>query len=174
MRRTLAPHGRPRQVRPVDFFERTIHNVWKLTDGDRAVFGLYNWDTNAVLKIDYPAAYADLDPAKTYVGYDFWEDRFVPPFKGRLTAEVPPDSCRVLAVRELMDRPFVISTSRHVASPVFDVISEKWDAAERTLTGMSRVVPCERYELRVVVDGELRRFCFTPDTADFAWRLRFD
>jgi len=28
--------------------------------------------------------------------------------------------------------------------------------------------------LRVVVDGQLRRFCFTPDTADFAWRLRFD
>jgi hypothetical protein len=158
----------------VDFFERTIHNVWKLTDGDRAVFGLYNWDTNAVLKIDYPAAYADLDPAKTYVGYDFWEDRFVPPFKGRLAAEVPPDSCRVLAVRELMDRPFVLSTSRHVASPVFDVVSEKWDAAERTLTGMSRVVPCERYELRVVVNGQLRRFSFTPDTADFAWRLRFD
>ena len=174
LRRTLAPHGRPRQVRPVDFFERTVHNVWKLTDGDRAVFGLYNWDTNAVLKIDYPAAYADLDPAKTYVGYDFWEDRFVPPFKGRLAAEVAPDSCRVLAVRELLDRPFVLSTSRHVASPVFDVVSEKWDAAERTLTGMSRVVACERYELRVVVNGQLRRFSFTPDTADFAWRLRFD
>lgn len=172
LKRTLAPHRKPRQVRPVDYFERTVHNVWKLADGDRAVFGLYNWDTNDTLRIERSLADADLDEGKTYVGFDFWEDRLVPAFSDRFSFEVPPDSCRVIAVRELKNRPFVISTSRHVASPVFDVEEERWDAKARTLSGVSRVVPGERYELRIVVDGKLRRHAFTPVEAVLNWSIK--
>ncbi len=173
LKRTMAPHRMPRQVRPVDYFERVVQNVWSLQDGDRAVFGLYNWDTNKTLKIDYDAAYCDLDPGKTYVGFDFWANELVPAFKGRFAFDVPPDSCRAIAVREMLDRPFVISTSRHVASPVFDVREEKWDARTRTLSGRSTVVPGERYELRIVNGDRLRRVPFTPEVADFAWKVAF-
>lgn len=174
LKRTMAPHRRPRQVRPIDYFERDVHNVWKLSDGDRAVFGLYNWDTSEVLKVDYDAAYCDLDPEKTYVGFDFWANEPVPAFKGRFAFEVPPDSCRAIAVHEAADHPFVISTSRHVASPIFDVVEEKWDAATRTLSGRSTVVPGERYELRIFDGDELHRAAFTPDSADFRWEVRLD
>lgn len=173
LKRTLSPHHRTRQVRPVDYFERTVHNVWKLDGEDCSVFGLYNWSTNGTLAIDYPAAYCDLDPDKTYVGFDFWADKLVPEFKGRFRFDVPADSCRVLAVRERIARPFVISASRHVASPVFDVVEEKWDAGKRILSGRSKVVPGERYELRIVHEGRLRRETFTPRTADFEWAVRF-
>ena len=172
LKRTMAPHRKPRQVRPVDYFERLVNNVWKLTDGDRSVFGLYNWNTNDVLRIDYGAAYCDLDPEKTYVGFDFWANKPVPQFKGRFAFDVPPDSCRAIAVREVLDRPFVLSTSRHVASPVFDVVEEKWDAATRTLSGRSRVVPGESYELRIISGGRLHRVSFTPDVADFKWEVQ--
>ena len=172
LKRTMAPHRKPRQVRPVDYFERLVNNVWKLADGDRSVFGLYNWNTNDVLRIDYGAAYCDLDPEKTYVGFDFWANKPVPQFKGRFAFDVPPDSCRAIAVHEVLDRPFVLSTSRHVASPIFDVVEAKWDAATRTLSGRSTVVPGERYELRIVHDGRLRRVSFTPDAADFPWCVR--
>ncbi len=174
LKRTLAPHRKPLKTRPVDYFERTVHNIWKLTDGDYAVFGLYNWDTNATLKIDRPLAATDLDAAKTYVGFDFWNNQFVPAFSGRFRFDVPPDSCRVIAVRELKSHPFVISTSRHVASPVFEVSDERWDAATRTLSGVSRVVPGESYELRVVVGGQLKRHAFTPESEEFKWRIKVD
>ena len=173
LKRTMAPHGHARQVRPVDYFERTVQNVWKLTDGDRAVFGLYNWGTNGTLRVDYPAAYCDLDPSKTYVGFDFWRDEFVAPFKGRFSFDVPKDDCRVIAVRELIDRPFVISTSRHVASPIIDVAEERWDPSTKTLSGVSTAVPGEPYELRIVVDGAIRRVKYENAESPFRWEVSF-
>ena len=170
LKRTMAPHG-VKAVRPVDFFERTLANVWVLEKGDVRVFGLYNWSTNETLRIDYPAAYCGLDPEKTYVGFDFWANREVGSFSGRFSFEVPSDSCRVIAVRERVGRPFVVSTSRHVASPAFDVVEERWDPATRTLSGRSKVVPGESYELRIFGDGRLHRASFTPSAADFGWKV---
>ncbi len=152
LKRTLAPH-RVKSVRPVDFFERTNANAWVLESGERRIFGLYNWSTNETLKIDYPAAYAGLDPERTYVGFDFWGNEFVPPFRGRLAAEVAPDSCRVISCVPLADRPVLVSTSRHVASPVMDVSDVRWDAKAGMLVGASRRVPGEEYELRVYAPG---------------------
>lgn len=65
------------------------------------------------------------------------------------------DDCRVIAVRALDGtRPVLVSTSRHVASPVIDVTDECWDAAAKTLSGVSKTVPGEAYELRIwVPDG---------------------
>ena len=170
LKRTMAPHG-VKTVRPVDFFERTLANVWVLERGDVRVFGLYNWSTNETLKIDYPVAYCGLDPEKTYVGFDFWANTQVEPFSGRFSFDVPPDSCRAIAVREVVGRPFVVSTSRHVASPAFDVVEERWDPATRTLSGRSKVVPGEPYELRIFCGGSLRRASFTPSAADFVWQV---
>ena len=170
LKRTMSPHG-VKAVRPVDFFERTLANVWVLERGDVRVFGLYNWSTNETLKIDYPAAYCGLDPEKTYVGFDFWANKQVEPFSGRFSFDVPPDSCRAIAVREVVGRPFVVSTSRHVASPAFDVVEERWDPATRTLSGRSKVVPGESYELRIFGDGRLHRASFMPSAADFVWQV---
>ena len=155
LKRTMSPHRHPKCVRPVDYFVRDVNNVWKLTVGDCAVYGLYNWDTNAVLKIDTEAAYADLDENATYVGFDFWNDRFVPSFRGRFAFDVPADDCRVIAVRVFDGtKPVVVSTSRHVASPIFDVVGESWDAQAKALSGVSERVAGEAYELRVhVPDG---------------------
>ena len=155
LKRTLAPHRHPKDVRPVDYLATNINNVWKLTVGEYAVYGLYNWDTNSTLKIDYEAMYADLDPKKMYVGFDFWNNRFLGSFSGRLTAEVPVDDCRVIAVREFDGtRPVLVSTSRHVASPVFDVEKEQW--SDMKLSGRSVTVPGEDYELRVYVPNGMR------------------
>lgn len=187
LRRTLAPHRLYAETRPVDLFETPgVANAWLVRKGDVRVFGLFNWDEKAPLKVDYPAAYAGLDPARTYVGFDFWGKAFVPPFKGALKAELPAASCRVLAVREFDGtRPVLVSTSRHVASPAFDVRSEKWDAAAKTLSGVSSVVAGEPYELRFALpegwtcaDGETAgataRVRLAPKASgDFAWSVRF-
>ncbi len=102
-----------------------------------------------------------LPPAAEYVAFDFWADKFVPPFRETLTAELPAASCRVLAVRPVADRPQLLSTSRHVTQGIVDVLDENWDAASRTLSGTSRVVGGDPYELRIVVPG-----------GDNAWAVR--
>ena len=154
------------------------------------VFGLYNWNTNTAMKVDWPAAYAGLASEKTYVGFDFWGNRFVPAFGGRLKFDVPADDCRIIAVRAFDGtKPVVVSSSRHVASPAFEVSDERWDAATKTLSGVSTVVPGEAYELRIAVPtgltcvsagegtvaqagGELR-IVFRPQSERLVWSVRF-
>ena len=87
--------------------------------------------------------------------------------------EVPADDCRVIAVHEVVDRPFVLSTSRHVASPLIDVAEEHWDAETKTLSGVSRVVPGEEYELRIFVDGRIVRRSFRPSDSTLTWQIKF-
>jgi hypothetical protein len=190
LKRTLAPHRHPKAVRPIDYFAENVNKVWKLTVGDYGVYGLYNWNTNEVMKIDYTAAYADLDAKKTYVGFDFWEKRFTAPFRGRFVSELPPDSCRILAVREFDGKkPVLVSTSRHVASPVFDVKGATWHAERKTLSGTSVRVAGEEYEHRVYVPQGLKcvgagagrieqsgcelRVFFPADDATEKWMLAF-
>ena len=89
-------------------------------------------------------------------------------FATSLTAELPAASCRVLAVRPVADCPQLLSTSRHVTQGIVDVLEEHWDAATRTLSGTSRVVGDDPYELRIVVpagDGSwiVREVSVSPD-----------
>ena len=195
LRRTLAPHG-CRDVRPVDFFDNAYARAWCLEKDDVRIYGLYNWDREAPLEFGYTAEYAGLDPHETYAGFDFWNNVFVGPFKGRLTAEVPANDCRVLALRPVRGTPVLVSTSRHVASPVFEQVKTAWtgDAREGVLSGASqRLVPGERYELRVVSPdgwtcvgaeaegaegcvlqgGTALRAAFTPKGEKLSWKLRF-
>ena len=120
LRRTLAHHRLP-NVRPIDYFEHAIPNAWIVDGGRQKVFGFFNWHTNGVLHVDYDAAYAGLDAAKTYVGYDFWGKRPFGPFKGRITVDVPSDDCVVLQVAEVPedDGETLVSASSHVAAPLF-------------------------------------------------------
>ena len=172
LKRTMAPHN-VKTVRPVDFFERTLANTWVLEKGDVRIFGLYNWNERETLKVDYPAAYAGLDPETEYVGFDFWRNEFVKPFKGALKAELPPSSCRAIACVPVTDHPVLVSTSRHVASPVFDVENVEWEDNESwwrwliwgksVLRGESKVVAGDRYELRLYVPAGWRVWGWSPD-----------
>jgi len=188
LRRTLAPH-RVKDVRPVDYFENECANTWRLAKGDTLVYAFCNWSTKNVLRIDYAAAYADLDPERTYVGFDFWENEFVPPFSGRLQAEVKPVDCRVRAIRAVEGHPVLISTSRHVASPAFDVQSERWDSDSGTLSGEAEEVPCIACELRFYVprgwdfasapggdaqrEGRFLRVRYVPENNNLHWTVNF-
>jgi hypothetical protein len=170
LKRTMAPHG-IKACRPVDYFENLTSRVWEVGEGQCKVFGLFNWMTNETLCVAYPATYCGLESESTYVGFDFWRNEFVPAFKGHFVFDVPADDCRVIAVHKLVDHPFVVSTSRHVASPLFDVMEESWNQSSRTLSGVSRVVLGEPYELRILRNGSLVRRRFIPDHTPFRWSV---
>jgi len=153
LKRIMPAHGL--HARPVDLFEHDLPRVWVLADtrgaARRDVVGLFNWEAKAV---EYDESFARLGlPEAAYVAYDFWGKRLLPLQKGALKFSVPAESCRILALRALSDRPQVISTSRHLTQGMIDLRDEAWDAGAGTLSGVSTVVGHDAYELRVLTVG---------------------
>jgi len=164
LRRCMPAHGLP--SRPVDVFESPTARIWHLADirgGRRDVVALYNWGTQSET-ISASAGRIGLPPAKQYVGFDFWANKFVPPFESEVRATLPPGSCRVLAIRPVSDYPQLLSTSRHITQGMVDVTGETWDAASRTLSATSRLVANDPYELRIVVPAGANSFRATGAT----------
>jgi hypothetical protein len=125
------------------------------------VVALYNWDAAHAATVACPAGRLGLPAAAQYVAFDFWADRFLPPFGEQLVAELPPASCRILAVRPAAPRPQLLGTSRHVTQGMVDVLAERWDAPAQTLCGESRLVAGDPYQLRIVLPA-----------GDASWRAR--
>jgi hypothetical protein len=153
LRRCMPAHNLA--SRPVDVFEHEPARIWHLADTRetprRDVVALYNWDKNPAT-VSCPAGRIGLPPAREYVGFDFWANKFLPPFKETVQAELPAGgSCRIFAIRPVADHPQLLSTSRHVTQGMIDVTGEKWDATQATLSAISKVVANDPYELRIVV-----------------------
>jgi len=153
LRRCMPAHGLP--SRPVDVFENHPARIWHLADASssvrRDIVALFNYDKDPI-HISYPLDRIGLPPADQYVGFDFWANRFIRPFRGNIESDMPPGgSCRVLALQPLADHPRVVSTSRHITQGIVDLRDEQWNAPADTLSGASSVVGKDPYELRVLV-----------------------
>ncbi|MFO7974355.1 MAG: alpha-galactosidase [Candidatus Hydrogenedentota bacterium] len=201
LKRILPNHGL--RARPVDLFERELPAIWLLTDERTAprrdVVGLFNWDEENPAVIACAVEKVGLPKAERYVGFDFWGNEFIEPFSDVLQLEVPAGSCRIIAVAPAPDHPRTISTSRHISQGIVDLRDEAWDADSKTLSGTSRVVGGDPYELRIVLppvatwsvsrietdahnvatgfmqDGRhLRVTLDSPETAAVAWRITFE
>jgi hypothetical protein len=88
-------------------------------------------------------------PAGRYVGFDYWGNRFVPPFDDDAEFEVPPGSCMVITLRRQLDRPAVVSTSRHVTQGLVELSDVQWDPTRGVLHGRSKLVGQDPYEVRI-------------------------
>lgn len=189
LRRTMAPHG-CRNVRPVELFEKATPNTWHLERDGYNVFAFCNWNTKGELAVDYAPAYAGLEKDTSYAAFDYWNDRFLGVIRNKVALTVPSTDCRVISMKAFDGtKPVLLSTSRHVASPVFDVTGETWDEATKTLSGTSKTVPGADYELRIQVpadmtcvsagaakfvqNGNTLRVTCTPDGESLGWSVRF-
>ena len=70
--------------------------------------------------LSLPVSGLGLPKAGEYAAFDFWNNELLEPFKTTLNVAVPGAACRVLAVRPLLSRPFLISTSRHVSQGILE------------------------------------------------------
>jgi hypothetical protein len=193
--------GHQATARPVDLFESDPASIWLLTDTStnlsRHVIGLFNWNEKAPQEIRYDMGKLGLDPKTRYVAFDYWANAFVEPIQRELRQTLEPGTCRVLAVRPAADHPQLLSTSRHITQGIVDVVEENWDADTRTLSGRSRLVGGDPYELRIALpasgtwkvaglsadgaDAELgkatktsaRVRLATPTSRDVTWRVKF-
>jgi hypothetical protein len=150
LKRTMLSHNAT--ARPVDYFDHVLPTTWLVTATNdrvrRDVIGVFNFETNR-LKVNYSCAKLGLETGKKNYAYDFWGNSPVPAFQDEFNCELPPTSCRVIAVRGVENHPVLVSTSRHVTQGMVDVTGEKWDAAKKTLSGGSQIIGNDPYELRV-------------------------
>ncbi len=163
LKRTMPYHKRV--ARPVDYFEHRPTRVWLVTDHQqstrRDVIGLFNWN-DSQQEFDYPIEYVGLDPAREYASYDFWDSKLGPTLKDRLQVAVPAQSCLVLAVRAKADHPQVLSTSRHVTQGMMDLSEEGWEPSTKTLSGRSKIIRGDTYEVRIASASAPSRITLDP------------
>ncbi len=164
IKRSMPNHGLC--GRPIDLFESTLAQVWHLTTATeqqrKDVIGLFNWDNKKTDTVSVVLDKLNLPDGGSgaYVGFDYWADEFVRPFTGSLEAELRPSSCRVISIKKLLKRPVLVSTSRHITQGIVDVAEQSWDRRKNELSGKSRIVGSEPYELRI----------FAP-TEDASWQV---
>lgn len=153
VKRSMPNHGLC--GRPVDLFASTLPQVWHLTAGTgeqrKDVIGLFNWDNKLSDSVSVELAKLDLAGGGkgTYVGFDYWDNKLIPPFSGELKTELRPSSCQIISIREVLDRPVLVSTSRHITQGIVDVMEEEWNGGARILSGKSKVVGADPYEIRI-------------------------
>jgi hypothetical protein len=184
LKRTMLSHNAT--SRPVDYFDNELPRIWHVEQGPRHVLGLYNWE-NQPQTLGATLAKSGLDPSKTYYAYDFWKNELLPDIKDSFSYELPPTSCKVVALRADEGHPVVLSTSRHVTQGMVDLTNEQW--AQGVLSGTSEVIANDPYELRIRVPagwklqqasaptsgaaGLIRMQLKTTDTAKVNWKVAF-
>jgi hypothetical protein len=150
LKRTMLSHNAT--ARPVDYFDHALPNAWLVTATNdtvrRDVIGVFNFETNR-LAVNYSCAKIGLDSGKKYYAFDFWANSPAPTILDVFNCELSPTSCRVVAVRSMEGHPVLVSTSRHVTQGIVDVTGETWNAARKTLSGVSHVVGNDPYEMRL-------------------------
>ncbi len=149
LKRCLTSHRAT--ARPVDLFETNQPRIWTARDDRLCVLGLFNWKEKEADEIACDVTRLGLEKDKTYAAFDYWAGAFVEPFRGTLKQSLPGGTCRVLAVRPVADHPQLLSTSRHITQGLIDVNEETWDPAAKTLSGKSRVVGGDPYEMRIAL-----------------------
>jgi len=147
---------------PVDLFVQKPARIWNMPVerpfGKWSVLAVFNFTgkTNHQLTATLDAAKdLRLDPDKEYIAYEFWSKQLIGTFKGVfVTRPLNPCDCDIYSIVEKQDHPVLVSTSRHVRQMAFDIKDLDYDSQPRVLSGISRAVGGDPYQLRIYVpDG---------------------
>ena len=134
-------------------FPRIIDLKINAASGKFDVVAATNW-TNEELSLDISfAGNLGLDPERSYLVFDFWNQEFLGLFKESVELNIEPHDTRVLHMRPLLQRPQVLATDRHI-SGAYSIESLEWDTEKLTLTGASKTIPGKTYSLFVHVPGK--------------------
>ncbi len=139
LKKTLPSYGHA--ARPVDMFEQARPEVFALpvkrAFDEWMVVALFNTDEHAASTKSVAVDRLGLDPAKTYIAFDFWQQRFYGEIRGTVEARLAPSSVLLLCIHEQRGVPQVISTDRHITQGAMDLESVQWEAGTATLRGVS-------------------------------------
>ncbi|MBN1467046.1 alpha-galactosidase, partial [candidate division KSB1 bacterium] len=127
-------------ARPVDLFDTDAHRVFAMTlkrsFGEWTIAGFFNPEGTVVEQV-MPLERLWLDPTKSYIAYDFWQEQLLGVFEREVRVQTPPTSVTLLALHEKRGVPQVISTDRHVLQGALELADVHWDTATQILSGVS-------------------------------------
>ena len=129
------------------------------------VLGVFNYD-DEVKSHEISYEYLGLDSSKKYLMYDFWNKkmptrssrynyRSLMPFEHEVFVELAPRSCKVIAIREELDRPQLLSTNRHLTQGAIEVEDIFWDEENKKLSGISQLVKDDDYQLVLTLPANM-------------------
>ena len=171
---------------------------WWLNEFDRPfehwnVLHRLNWSAKPAGRKEVSFADLGLDAGQTNLIYEFWSGQLLGSFRGRVEVpEIPAMGLQSFAIRRQLDRPQLVSTSRHLSQGGVDLLAVDWKS--NVLAGRSRVIVGGRYEVairvpagfklksaeadgqsaKVVAEGELVRLIWTPVvTGEVDWEFVF-
>ena len=127
-----------------------------------------------------------LDMEEDYLVFDFWKQEFLGRVRGQIDCPaLPLGHCQVLAVRPALDRPQLLSSSRHISQDAISVKAQSWAANALTLELEGVGGTTETYWIHVPPGFRPRRVAGSglsaeagdpsaADGKDAAWPLRVD
>ena len=163
-------------ILPIDLFSRGSNMRWDLfkhttlddyahhyprvldlkvnaKSGNYDVVGVTNWGNKTSTRELSFTHQLGLDPASSYIVFDFWNQKLYGVFDSHLTATIEPHDTRVFLIHPDLHRPELIGTSRHITA-AYSITSLNWDRSRSILSGSSRTVPGKNYTLWIYVpDG---------------------
>ena len=168
MSRTFPYHTQTQSARPIDAFDAGVKfpRVYDFAinpSWHQLTFYNYNLDSTAAeknrisvwLSKSLNEGGLGLDAGKLYYVYDFWNDRFVGLINGsdQLEQQMRAGEARMMSVHAKEDHPQFISTNRHIMQGYIDLKDVKWDAKNKTLSGVSAVVENDPYTIVIATNG---------------------
>ncbi len=160
--RTFPYHTENKSARPVDAFVSEYPMVYDFDvnpQWHQLTFYNGDFENNKTIGIDLAGQPVNgalgLNTDESYHIYDFWNDNYVGKFKGssRLEQVLRPGEARMMSVHEVLDRPQVISTNRHIMQGYLDIESTEWNEKKMTLSGTSKVVGEDPYVITLAANG---------------------
>ena len=148
-------------IMPMDLFSRGGYSSWDLFEEFTPETYEHNFPRILDLKINAASGVYDvvavtnwsnksqsreisfenklgIDPEKSYLLFDFWNQKFLGVFTESVSLDIDPHDTRVLHVRPVQERPQLLGTDRHI-SGAYSIQALEWDAEKRTLTGSSGI-----------------------------------
>jgi hypothetical protein len=92
-----------------------------------------------------------LSPDKAYHLWEFWEQKYIGMVKDKFSLTLKCPSCRLVAIVEARNYPWVLSTDFHFSQGACELSEVTWDAKQAVLSGILRRPPGTRGALILTV-----------------------
>jgi hypothetical protein len=142
-------------ARPIDLFERDKPEIFalpvKTSFGEWTLAAIFNYDANATADKRVTLARLRLNPAREYIGYDFWKQEWIGDLRHELHVTLEPGSVALVALHEKQAVPQVVSTDRHYAQGALELETVVWDNTSLSLRGVSLGPPSTEHNVAIYI-----------------------
>ncbi len=105
--------------------------------GQWDILALFNPDLQQNLKVNLKLARLWLDSTKTYLFFDFWNEKFIGEFSQNIGFTINPGNVRLFSIHEKPLQPKIISTNRHIKQGALEISDSYYDTSQNVLYGIS-------------------------------------